>query len=73
MLAPVLEEIAEENTTKTKFYKINTDEFRDIAASFRVRGIPHVAFVKNKTIVDTLIGLHQKASYVDLIKKHADR
>jgi thioredoxin len=67
VLSPLLEEIALENKDKATFYKINVDENRELAAALRTRGIPYVVFLKNKTVVYSLVGVQPKASYVRAI------
>jgi thioredoxin 1 len=37
-----------------KFVKINTEENKDVAAEFKVRSIPHIAFVKGVSANDTI-------------------
>ncbi|MBL7180796.1 MAG: thioredoxin family protein [Pseudomonadota bacterium] len=68
-LAPVLEEIAKENKGHVNIYKINTDENRDLAYTFRVTGIPHVVFIKNKESVFSLSGLYPKKMYLNVISR----
>ncbi len=43
-LTPILEKIAEEKSETVAIYKIDTDRHRELMNSFRVTGIPHVAF-----------------------------
>lgn len=66
-LAPVLEEIAKESREHVDIYKINTDENSDLAYTFRVTGIPHVVFIKNKESVFSLSGLYPKKMYLKVI------
>jgi thioredoxin len=66
-LAPVLEKIARENRDKVTIYKINTDRNSELAYSFRVSGIPHVVFIKNKENVFSLTGLYPKNMYLRII------
>lgn len=66
-LAPVLEEIAKESKDYVDIYKINTDENSDLAYTFRVTGIPHVVFIKNKESVFSLSGLYPKEMYLKVI------
>lgn len=40
MLAPVLEEIAEEYAGRVDVYKVNVDEEEELAALFRIRTVP---------------------------------
>jgi thioredoxin 1 len=67
MLAPVIESLAEKYGAQAAFYKVNIDELSDVAAAFGVSGIPHVVFVKNKTACGTLVGLHQRSEYEQII------
>ena len=68
-LAPILEEVAKKNPDKADFYKVNTDEFRNIASMFNVRGIPHVEFLKEKKVVLTLVVLYPKVKYINTINQ----
>jgi thioredoxin-like negative regulator of GroEL len=67
--APVLENIAKENIDSVTVYKINMDKNKDLAYIFRARGIPHVAYVKNKEILLSLTGLYPKNVYLKAIKR----
>ena len=67
--APVLEKIAKENNDSVTVYKINFDKNRDLANTFRARGVPHVAYVKKKQILLSLTGLYPKDMYVKAIKR----
>jgi len=68
-LAPVVEEIAKENRDILDVYKINTDKNSDLAREFRITGIPHVAFFKNKESVMSLSGLYPKTMYLKVIRR----
>lgn len=67
-LAPILEQIARENSHRITAYKINVDENRAIAVSFRMTGIPFVVFVKNKTVLHSFTGVHPKKTYVKAVE-----
>lgn len=69
LLSPILEEVAREKQDKVRVYKINVDEQRDLAATFQVRSIPHVVFIKDQKVVYVLTGLRDKQTYVQLIDK----
>lgn len=73
ILSPMLEEIARENKEKADFYKIDIDQLRQLASAFRVSGIPHVAFLKNKTIVYALVGVRPKSAYVKAINQFSEK
>jgi thioredoxin len=67
ILSPMLEEIAKENRDKADFYKIDVDRLPRLAGAFKVRGIPHVAFLKNKTVLHAFVGVQTKSAYVRAI------
>ena len=71
-LFPVLEKIGKENRDSVAIYKINIDRHSELANSFRVTGIPHVAFVKNKENVLSLTGLYPKNMYLKVIQQYSE-
>ena len=71
-LFPVLEKIGKENSNIVTIYKINIDRHSELANSFRVTGIPHVAFVKNKENVLSLTGLYPKKMYLKVIQQYSE-
>ena len=54
MIAPIVEEIAEENEGKIKVGKVNVDDESDLAAEFRISSIPTLLVFKNGQIVHRL-------------------
>ncbi len=70
-LAPILEKIAKEKSAIVAIYKINIDQNRELSNSFRIAGIPHVAFFKNKENVFSLTGLYPKSMYLKVIERYA--
>ena len=60
MLAPVIDELAEEFEGKAKICKVNTDEVQDLAVEFGIRSIPTILFFKNGELVDQLVGAQSK-------------
>ncbi len=51
-IAPVIEELAAENTGKIKVVKINTDSSMNLAASYGVNSIPTLMIFKNGEVVE---------------------
>ena len=60
MLAPVLEEIAEEYEKEITVGKINVDEQRDLAIQFGIESIPTVLLFKAGKIVAKSVGFRTK-------------
>ena len=59
-LEPVLEQIAEEQKGKIKICKVNVEDNPQLAASFNIRNIPFLAFVKDGQKVAELVGNQPK-------------
>jgi thioredoxin 1 len=60
MLAPIVEEIAEEYAGRAKVGKVNVDEEPELAAAFQVASIPMVAVIKNGKVVNVSVGYKPK-------------
>ncbi len=56
MIAPVLEEVAEENEGKVLIAKVNTDENPEWAMNFGVQGIPTLLFISVGEVQDRQVG-----------------
>ncbi|MGB0990149.1 thioredoxin [Arcobacter sp. F155] len=65
MLAPVIDELAEDFDGKANICKVNTDEQQDLAVKYGVRSIPTIVFMKNGEVVDTLVGAQSKQALAD--------
>ncbi len=61
IIAPVVEELAQEYHNKVTFAKVNTDENPDLASRFNIRGIPTLIFFKDGKQVDHVVGAVPKA------------
>lgn len=61
MIAPVLDELAQEYAGKVKFFKMNVDENPQTPAKFSIRGIPTLILFKNGNVEATKIGAHPKS------------
>jgi len=69
MIAPVIEELAEDFDGKAKICKVNTDEEQDIAVEFGIRSIPTIMFFKDGEMVDTVVGAQSKQALADKINE----
>ena len=64
MLAPTVEDIAEEYAGKVTVVKCNVDDCEDIAVQYVIRSIPTLIYFKDGQVVDKTVGLVQKADIV---------
>lgn len=56
IIAPAVEELANEYAGKLKVLKLNTDENPDIASKYKIMGIPTLIFFKNGEKIDQIVG-----------------
>ena len=68
VLEPILESIAVQKADVVDVYRVNYDENQSLAELFGVRGIPFVAYVKNRTLVYSIMGLRPKETYLEAIE-----
>jgi len=57
MLAPVIEQVAEEYKGRAKFVKLNVDDNAETAGRYSIRGIPTLLLFKNGELRDQLVGV----------------
>ncbi|RNM21282.1 thioredoxin TrxC [Dickeya undicola] len=61
--APVFESVADENSGKIRFIKVNTEAEPGLSARFRIRSIPTIMLFKHGQMVDMLNGAMPKAPF----------
>ena len=71
VLGPVIEELAEDMGEKVKVCKMDVDAQREIAGKYGIMSIPTVMLFKDGEVVETLIGLRDKGSFVQAIEDHS--
>ncbi|HFU75735.1 MAG TPA: thioredoxin [Arcobacter sp.] len=67
MIAPVIDELAEDFDGKANICKINTDEQQELAMKFGVRSIPTILVMKDGEVVETMVGAASKQAFADKI------
>jgi thioredoxin 1 len=60
MIAPVLDELAEEYDGKVKIGKVNIDNEQGLAAEYGVRAIPTLLLFQNGQVTEQIVGLKSK-------------
>ncbi|WP_405372308.1 thioredoxin [Phocaeicola sp.] len=68
MLAPVLDEIAEEYEGKVDVYKINVEEEEELAALFGIRSVPTLLFIPMEGAPQMAQGALPKKTLEDAIR-----
>ncbi len=67
MVAPVIEELAQEMDGTVRFAKLNVDEAPQIAGRYRVMSIPTIAFFRGSEPLGAVVGAQPKAALQQII------
>jgi thioredoxin 1 len=70
MIAPILDDVAEQYGDKIQIAKMNVDENRDVPAKFGIRGIPTLMLFKDGQLAATKVGALSKAQLTAFIDGH---
>jgi thioredoxin 1 len=70
MVAPVLDQIAEEMAGKVKIVKLNVDENQDLAIQHQVQSIPTFILFKQGEAADRTMGALPKAAFEKFLDAH---
>jgi len=65
MIAPILDEIADEEGERLSIAKINVDDAQDIARQFEVMSIPTLILFKDGEPVKRIVGAKPKQALLD--------
>lgn len=67
MMAPIVDQLAEELGDTIKIGKINIDDDEETALKYRVMSVPTFALFKDGNLVKTLTGAMPKQALIDFI------
>ena len=69
MIAPSLNELAEEYKGRVKIGKVNVDENQSLAVKFHISGIPAVFMMKGGEVIDQVVGARSKRDFKAMIDR----
>lgn len=67
MIAPSLEQLADEYVGTFKVGKLNVDDNREIAMKYGIRSIPTLLVIREGDIAEQIVGAHPKDTLKDKI------
>jgi len=70
MIAPAIDQLAQDFEGKANICKVNTEEEQDLTMKYGIRSIPTILFFKDGEIVDQLIGATSKAALEEKLNKY---
>ena len=69
MIAPVIDQLAQEFEGKAKICKVNTESEPDLTSKYEIRSIPTILYFKDGKIVDQTIGATTKAKIEEKLNR----
>ena len=70
MVAPVVDEIAQQYEGQVKVVKVNTDENPQVASQYGIRSIPTLMIFKGGARVDMVVGAVPKTTLANTLEKY---
>jgi len=70
MIAPIMDEMAQEYEGKAKICKLDVDNNQNTAMQFGIRSIPTLLIFKGGEVVDTIVGAVPKEQIVNKLENH---
>ena len=69
MIAPMIEEVAEEYGDKVAVGKLNVDQHPAIAARYGIRSIPSILLFKNGQVDNQIVGAVPKGKITEILNR----
>jgi thioredoxin 1 len=70
MVAPILEQVADELQGKVRIGKVNVDDESSLAGRYGIQSIPTLLLFKEGKVVDQYIGATSRDVLVKMLQKH---
>jgi thioredoxin 1 len=70
LVAPLMDQLAEEYGDRAKVLKLDLDNNRPVAKRFGVKNIPTVLFFKQGELMETLVGVKPYEEFSNAVSRH---
>lgn len=70
MVAPIVEELADQYDGQLIVGKVDVDEAQDLAMAFGISSIPTILLLKNGKVCETMVGYRPKEDFERMIANH---
>lgn len=70
MLAPTIEELADEYEGKLKVAKCEVDANKELSDRFSIMSIPSILLFKNGEVIEQVVGVQPKENLIHLFEQH---
>jgi len=69
MIAPILDELADEFGARIKIGKVNVDENQSLATEYGIRAIPTLLLFNGGEVVDQVVGMKSKRELQQMLQR----
>ncbi|MGF1522883.1 MAG: thioredoxin [Leptolyngbyaceae cyanobacterium] len=69
LVAPLMDQLADEYSDRVKVFKLDLDANKPVAKRFGIRSIPAVMFFKQGELVETLVGVKPYETFTETLEK----
>lgn len=70
MVAPIMDDLADYYKGRVNFYKVNTDQNRELSSVFQIRSIPSILFAPKEGQPSMQKGAMSKEQYIKIIDEY---
>jgi len=70
MVAPIIDELAEEYDGKITVGKVNVDKEEELAMNYKIMSIPTIMLFKDGKVIERVVGARSKSEFKELIDKN---
>ncbi len=71
-LGPIVDKVANLSQGQMNVFKVNGDDYPELAQRFDIRGIPALLLFKNGQLVERIVGVQPAAVILGIAKEHMD-
>ncbi|MEN3001052.1 MAG: thioredoxin [Armatimonadota bacterium] len=72
LIAPIVEELANQYAGKLKVLKVDVDQEQNLAIRYGIMSIPTLLLFKNGQVVDQIVGALPRGVIEERVKRHLD-
>jgi thioredoxin 1 len=72
LIAPLIDQLAEDYADRATVMKLDLDSFKDVAKRYGIRSIPAVMFFTQGNLVETLVGSKKYEEYCDALDQYLE-
>ena len=73
LLAPIFEQLSGELAGRAEIVKVDVDKVGELAARYRIMGVPTVMLFDQGKVVKTFVGVRSKADYLNAVQQTVAR